>query len=891
MRSLKFFSLAGVMVLGLFFVNKISFAQVAPASVSATVESACSININWTGSVPDLAYYRIEFAKNATNFATQHTLLATTTASSYRHQLLEPGVSYLYRVQAVTNSSGSSIWVDSGSPSQTASIPGVSVPTNFSVNQDPNVSTYGGTMARLAWSGSASGAYQHYEVDRSTTSSFSSVVSATTPIPFFDDGSAGAWLNPNTQYWYRVRTVGSDLGCSPTTNVSSPYVVASVPKIPSNLSASFNIAPNRMETSWSAGSGHSYYEIFRSIGDPLSAVFLATSTNTSYTDTAIVLNQAGNQTYWYKVRGCINGSTKSCSGFAEQQGGGREAASAPQNFGVRTYFATLSGAKNLITWKNGAFANFNHSLERSVNGGGFSTIGTKADSNSAVFFEQREDVPLNEQRTYRARVGFGGGAFSDYANGDTDTSLKYILHGAAWSAYGTTSSLSGVGWISFNSDDVGLSGTTPWSVQINRDGKMSGVAWVSATSTGGTDRGYGWLSFNKIDLVGCPDDPLSTAPTTNCDAILKNGELMGWARFINPQFGNSSSSWSGWVSLNSKRISDNQERDTGVTQVQAVTYLWDSFKSAPKSWTPRGIWEKAISAGHDLIGLAKVYAAGSPVSYSVALSSNNLSGVAWGSNGVGWIAFTNPSGACEGIGGSCTVSVTAVNTPPTVSNVIVRTPNTANPIWCAEKPYYNVDFDYTDPDLAGASPDSLSQIRVSFIRNPVNGAPVANQVYGISDVTVTPINSTTLHVVGAAYEDPLKVMSANSSYKAMVQAQDSNTAWSDWSYSEATTTPAYYYPLVSVSITPNPLIARQPSTFTDTTIVRPGGTPVVSRQWIFTGGTPGSSSSSTVSTLFSSSTNSAGSLTVGDAGGHLCSMVLPLVQAPTGTITHTIKEN
>lgn len=45
--------------------------QVAPASVAATIESACSINVNWTGSVPDLAYYQIEFAKNAVNFETQ----------------------------------------------------------------------------------------------------------------------------------------------------------------------------------------------------------------------------------------------------------------------------------------------------------------------------------------------------------------------------------------------------------------------------------------------------------------------------------------------------------------------------------------------------------------------------------------------------------------------------------------------------------------------------------------------------------------------------------------------------------------------------------------------------------------------------------------------------
>lgn len=66
------------------------------------------------------------------------------------------------------------------------------------------------------------------------------------------------------------------------------------------------------------------------------------------------------------------------------------------------------------------------------------------------------------------------------------------------------------------------------------DGDVSGYAW------GG--HGYGWLSFEDVDVAGCP--------TGSCDSKRVGNTLMGWARILAIRdAGLNSGGWSGWVSL------------------------------------------------------------------------------------------------------------------------------------------------------------------------------------------------------------------------------------------------------------------------------------------------------------------------------------------------------
>ena len=74
-----------------------------------------------------------------------------------------------------------------------------------------------------------------------------------------------------------------------------------------------------------------------------------------------------------------------------------------------------------------------------------------------------------------------------------------------------------------------------YSVQIDNEGLLSGAAWAG--------KNYGWFSFNKSDLTGCPSLP--------CEAKFNSaaGFLSGWGRFLIPKFFPDQSSFDGWVKL------------------------------------------------------------------------------------------------------------------------------------------------------------------------------------------------------------------------------------------------------------------------------------------------------------------------------------------------------
>lgn len=864
----------------------VSSAQSQPTSVAASVASACGVELTWADGGAGTSYFGIERATGtpSASQASLYRLIATTTAQSLYDQNLTPGSVYSYRIYAVSGSDRSAPAYPTPSAVTTKALPSASTPASFAANQDPNLDAYGGEMARLTWAAStfsktSAGDALLYELGRSANNG-TSYTTLTSNLPFtnYDDSN----LSPSISYRYRVRAIASNADCAPTVLTASSYATISVPIAPKGLAAVFNVDDSSINLTWTAGSGQSNYEIFRTSGSQTNAYTqIGTSGGTSYKDTAVASGQGTNSRYWYKVRGCLgSGTAKTCSAFASM-GVNIEAARAPQGFGARVSYASATSTIVTVSWKNN-FAGWGQFIQTSDNGTSFTGTGvSKYGTDAGTIWNSAFSVPLNSTKTYRVYAELASGN-SDYASGAVDTSVQYVLHGAAWGAYSNT----GVGWVVFNSDDAGLTGTTPWSVQINRDGQMSGVAWVqSAAET----PGYGWLSFNQVDLIGCPDDPTNAVPSTNCNAVLKDGELRGWARFISPKYDAATSSFSGWVSLNSKKV-DGGARAGDIPRSATVAYFWNSLISSPVSWTPKGIIEKAVSVANDLAGIVKAYAATGDVAYGISLSSSTLSGAAWGSEGVGWLVFTDVNGmnAC---GGLCPVRAVSINTPPTVSNVVIRTPNTANSIWCATTPYYSIDFDYSDPDLLGNSPDTIAQMRVALATAP-GAATTQVQTYSASSVTISQVNESTIRVSGVPYNDPLAHASANASYVASVQALDTNGGWSEWSYSSPTTTPAYYYPLVSFTLNPDPAVARKPIKYTDTTLVRTGGVPVAARQWVFKGGTPPTSASSTLTVIFATSTlnTAGGSLSITDQAGHMCTRDLPPVEASTSTPGRTIEE-
>ncbi|MEK7086936.1 MAG: hypothetical protein AAB935_01620, partial [Patescibacteria group bacterium] len=127
------------------------------------------------------------------------------------------------------------------------------------------------------------------------------------------------------------------------------------------------------------------------------------------------------------------------------------------------------------------------------------------------------DASVGRKYEYKLKIEKDGNVnFSNVV--PINLAIKMVLKGEAWSFAGA----SGLGWIKFKSDD---GATKNYSVQINDADEISGAAWTS---------GYGWLSFNKQDLVSCPSGA--------CEARFNSasGELNGWAKFLG---------WDGWLHL------------------------------------------------------------------------------------------------------------------------------------------------------------------------------------------------------------------------------------------------------------------------------------------------------------------------------------------------------
>lgn len=173
------------------------------------------------------------------------------------------------------------------------------------------------------------------------------------------------------------------------------------------------------------------------------------------------------------------------------------------------------------------------------------------------------------------------------------------LRGWAWS--------SNIGWISFNSQDVGAGGG-PYVVQVSTTtgssiGTVSGYAWSSS---------IGWIKFGG--LSGFPSGG------SNATIDFSNGKVEGWARACAGTINGNCSTmesrtdgWDGWISLSGTNFESPDTSDNG--------------KSA-----------KGITLG---INPAQTEAYG------------KLTGFAWGGDVVGWVSFS----PIAGVGGSDGVCV------------------------------------------------------------------------------------------------------------------------------------------------------------------------------------------------------------------------------------------
>ena len=396
---------------------------------------------------------------------------------------------------------------------------------------------------------------------------------------------------------------------------------------------------------------------------------------------------------------------------------------------------------------------------------------------------------------------------------NVDARVAYLLKGSGWaSAAGS----SGIGWIKFSSSsEGGVSSPINYGVKIEDTGLMSGEAWA------GTN--YGWLSFNAADLSG--PLPADICPSGPCEARvnLSNGDLSGWARFLTPK-NNPNGDWEGWVKLRGLSVASSD---------------------MPTSRTAT-ILDKISNFFNNLFNIFDTEAA-TAYGVNINMSTLRLSGVTWGEDVAGWIAFGPPECA------NCTVRVAATNQVPVVSNVRIEQPLDS---WCDPAPFYRVKWDFADGD----SIDTQVSAIIKFVK--------------VSDGTVSFTGANT--GTGGAdtiyrLENPISTLSPNTSYRVDVIATDGKDS-SVVASSLATTTPTHYYPLINFTWTPLQIKVSAIETFSNNTTDRSGGSYLPGiPSWAFTQGSIVTSNSQNPVVIFRSFPASA-MLTVGDSSGVSCSL-------------------
>ncbi|MDI6821153.1 MAG: hypothetical protein QMD65_03185 [Patescibacteria group bacterium] len=514
---------------------------------------------------------------------------------------------------------------------------------------------------------------------------------------------------------------------------------------------------------------------------------------------------------WYKVRACRNNTQttsmplKVCSFFSVATSSSAYV-DPPKDFDARLIHISTSTKKGLVYFEWDADVPNVESfvIEQSKDGGIF---GKATSTSEAQIFL---DIDLDHNYRFQIRSVFIGGTSTPSDAVPVNTNIRRVLKGKAWQAAdlgGDENRIGlGVGWISFNSDSVDRWGnkhvpddpTNPdlkylkYSVQVDDSGLVSGLA-----RAGGIRFGYGWLSFHKKDLTGCPVVP--------CEARYNSStqKFSGWARFLGPKMYASLSSpnWQGWVKLSGT-----------INEVLPPPPPPPLSPTPPLSPPPPSSFDLKNFVNHftasivprEVLGLLKRMAvkafaqyppppsAGTGYGLSLNPVTSMVSGEIWGGDQIGWIAFSktgegNDSCTSRDIEGltDCAVLADSISEVPRVTEVAVK----AGPpveLWCDMNPYYRVSWNY--------NPGS-------------SGSPQESYLVEFKDASIhTVVTSTTANDTATSFllYKPLEALISDGgslprNFYAAVRIKNTLGVWSSSTNSLSTTTPTHYPPLVNFS--------------------------------------------------------------------------------------------
>ena len=220
-----------------------------PSNLTATPVSSTRVNLAWTDNAVGEQGYKIE-KKTGPGGSFSQISTAAANATSYTNIFLMPNTEYTYRVRAYrgTDHSGYA----TSSPVTTPALPGA--PTNLTAT------VVSSTRINLAWTDNATDE-NGFSIERKVgTAGFFVVNSVVSNVTTY----ASVFLQPNTQYTYRVRAYrGPDNSAYAT---SMPATTFALPSAPTNVTATV-FSRTRVDVTWTdVATDEAGYKIERKTG-------------------------------------------------------------------------------------------------------------------------------------------------------------------------------------------------------------------------------------------------------------------------------------------------------------------------------------------------------------------------------------------------------------------------------------------------------------------------------------------------------------------------------------------------------------------------------------------------------------------------------------------------
>ena len=236
-----------------------------------TTLSSSSLKLTWKAE-PNATSYRIDRRKAGDG--TAYETIATTNQTTYTDTGLEANTKYWYRVYAVAGSNKSS---------EKNSVSGT---TYTLTSPTPTISTISSSSLKLTWTAAANAT--SYRIDRRKSGADAYETIATTNQTTYTDTG----LEANTKYWYRVYAVAGSNKSSEKNSVSgTTYTLTSPTPTISTISSS------SLKLTWTAAANATSYRIDRRKSGADAYETIATTNQTTYTDTGLEANTK----YWYRV--------------------------------------------------------------------------------------------------------------------------------------------------------------------------------------------------------------------------------------------------------------------------------------------------------------------------------------------------------------------------------------------------------------------------------------------------------------------------------------------------------------------------------------------------------------------------------------------------------------